>query len=582
VELAKMHYQEKLQQEKMAEKDQPRKTYPRIEEAFEIKPANTEHMVLRLRNRMSNHVFVSTTPTSNPDILSSCRPIKFDDKGHMIQKGASKATHPLSIESAQYESNAFASSQSGDQFSGSDTEESSSESSDSGDSSSDDVAVTTRPNTVGKTKAVETPSGSGATSGRRVGFGAIASLPPRVLPGPFTATSTLSQPACNTCVEDVSFNGTLLMNGKSDGNSGVVGRFGRGGAGDSQDEEARIITENGCYDELSDDGDDVACVAPSELDAQALEAERVRQKSIMLALLQHRPALIGPDGESLSGSNAPTTTAILNDTNAGMVEQQSLVSTAVKSETGRGGDIRSTSAAAWGAPRFDPLSTVTAAGTDMAALRLSADEVKIRAARESEAVALASRKEVVSRESKSAWERYEGGGGFQEGQMDDKHAKEDEGDKRFADLPKLKGIFHREGGLTWGEDGTLTSSAAIREGTNDQDLALDALYLEAEKFAIDVREDSAVKEAGGTGGGMMFGFFENTEPVISPSAEEGGASVSVESNLASVDCSKGQDGEHNTLSAVCGVEDDTEARDRFVFPSLQSVILNAFAFQRDA
>lgn len=76
-----------------------------------------------------------------------------------------------------------------------------------------------------------------------------------------------------------------------------------------------------------------------------------------------------------------------------------------------------------------------------------------------------------------------------------------------ANLNVLKDIFHRDGGMWWGDDGTLDH--AVAKGS----VADNALFLEAEKLGIDIRDvDKPVSDGADEqteGGGMMFGFFDD-------------------------------------------------------------------------
>lgn len=95
----------------------------------------------------------------------------------------------------------------------------------------------------------------------------------------------------------------------------------------------------------------------------------------------------------------------------------------------------------------------------------------------------------------------------------------------YANVDQLKSIFHREGGVWWGDDGTMKQ--AVRRG----EVALDPMFLEAERRGIELRPHRASSTAadadvsagisdkslsGGLGGGdgksMVFSFFAS-EPI---------------------------------------------------------------------
>ena len=92
-------------------------------------------------------------------------------------------------------------------------------------------------------------------------------------------------------------------------------------------------------------------------------------------------------------------------------------------------------------------------------------------------------------------------------------AKQQQQQGSHADLTVLKNIFHREGGVWWGDDGSLKSSVARG------DVVQDRLFLEAEKMGFDIRTDGA------EGKTMHFGFFDDHEegaaagPAAAPGAE---------------------------------------------------------------
>jgi hypothetical protein len=71
--------------------------------------------------------------------------------------------------------------------------------------------------------------------------------------------------------------------------------------------------------------------------------------------------------------------------------------------------------------------------------------------------------------------------------------------KGYADLNELKDIFYKEGGVWWGDDGTLNE--AVSRGGAGQD----KLFLEAEKLGFDIRSTTQKSEESSV---MKFGFFD--------------------------------------------------------------------------
>jgi hypothetical protein len=92
----------------------------------------------------------------------------------------------------------------------------------------------------------------------------------------------------------------------------------------------------------------------------------------------------------------------------------------------------------------------------------------------------------------------------------------------YANVDQLKSIFHREGGVWWGDDGTMKQ--AVRRG----EAALDPMFLEAEKRGIELRphrapsaadadvsdgvSDKLLSDGQGDGKSMVFSFFA-AEPI---------------------------------------------------------------------
>ena len=92
----------------------------------------------------------------------------------------------------------------------------------------------------------------------------------------------------------------------------------------------------------------------------------------------------------------------------------------------------------------------------------------------------------------------------------------------YANVDQFKSIFHREGGVWWGDDGTMKQ--AVRRG----EAALDPMFLEAEKRGIELRphrtpsaadadvsdgvSDKLLSDGQGEGKSMVFSFFA-AEPI---------------------------------------------------------------------
>lgn len=340
--------------------------------------------------------------------------------------------------------------------------------------------------------------------GKRVGFGAIASLPPR------EAADANARESCGCGTAPPSSGHTSsLTPAPEDGVAEFTSAVPAPGSHAVNHEQMEVVTESGRYEDLSD-SDNEACVGEGELEDDALNAERERQRKIAAML-------VATDGDTAAAAKQDP----------------------VKAAERRKADIRASSGAAFGAPRFDP----SAAPQTTAALELSEEEIR----RRDEAKRLSEEAETDRRDTDTT--------------------------KEFADVDKLKGIFHRQGGFTWGDDGTLNDMVARSEDAGR--LKEDSLYLEAEKLGIDVREGESAQDVKKTG--MVFGFFDSAPEQNKDTTTEaavGGFSFSFgASDHTEMEC----DGALSTGETESHVEEERKIE----FPSLVCVFSTAASFHRD-
>ena len=84
--------------------------------------------------------------------------------------------------------------------------------------------------------------------------------------------------------------------------------------------------------------------------------------------------------------------------------------------------------------------------------------------------------------------------------------KNDTNLETFTDLNELKSIFHQDGGVWFGNDGTLNEE--VKKGN----IITDRMFIEAEKLGIDIRTQDNTQQENKS---MMFSFFNEPETVVS-------------------------------------------------------------------
>ena len=131
--------------------------------------------------------------------------------------------------------------------------------------------------------------------------------------------------------------------------------------------------------------------------------------------------------------------------------------------------------------------------------------------------------------------------------------------KSFTNTKVMKEIFYKEGGVWWGDDGTMKE--AVEKGK------LDPLFLEAEKYGIDIRSNDESNDQNV----MKFSFFEddstNPELVTSSNDNNGKHHVAIVDTYVA-----------DTVDAVdVSIESIAEAEPM----SLVDIIKNARLFVRD-
>ena len=101
-------------------------------------------------------------------------------------------------------------------------------------------------------------------------------------------------------------------------------------------------------------------------------------------------------------------------------------------------------------------------------------------------------------------------------------------EEQYADLNQLKGIFAKDGGIWFGDDGGLKEQ--VIKGSSMED----RIFMEAEKFGLDIRSDKNEGTPGASSTGMTFNFFDNDAPQDTEGATNsaGGAVLPKNGNTA--------------------------------------------------
>jgi hypothetical protein len=360
-----------------------------------------EGAILKVKRRKNEHVYVGTGPAPSVqprDILPSGKRRRFNEEGEYLE--------PLEI-----------------------------------------LIPEDAPQKPVEAVSVETPVPPPQRKGLRIGFGSIASLPPRSVPSthsappPSDSSNILHAPPCDTCVEN-----EINIPEPEKG-----GRYGF-------DEGAKILTESGQYDELSSsDGEN--CLTPEEVTERSLNSERERQKRIFTFIQENVATL-----QSTVSGDVTTQEVSQEDIEPVPIIEQTKISafrSAVWSETSL---------------RFDPTLH-----RKSQKFHLTQEEVQERDR-------LLQKRDVAEVDASAAV-------------------------SAVADLEKLKGIFHRDGGFSW----DATGKGLVARDHNST-VKVDDLTLEAERYGFDVCEEepttattSEQKEKKKDGNSMLFGFFEGNE-----------------------------------------------------------------------
>jgi hypothetical protein len=89
-----------------------------------------------------------------------------------------------------------------------------------------------------------------------------------------------------------------------------------------------------------------------------------------------------------------------------------------------------------------------------------------------------------------------------------------------------------QGGVWWDDSGSVATGEAVMRGV------VDPLFLEAEKFGIDIRTTAQTTESGSADSGMLFGFFEEEPqqaPLVAAEALNGDTHMVVSDKQVDVD-----------------------------------------------
>lgn len=455
--MANEYYLDKLNREKAETVPQQPISVPSI-------TTFAEGSILKIKRRKNEHVYVGTgdMQQNSQDILKTGKRRKFTDEGNYFEESSDRvenhSTEPTLLLPIEAESaNASPS------------------------KSKEDIESNPPPR-----------------KGQRIGFGALASLPPRTVNETKRENFQTFAPPCTTCAEN------LIENQEFDSLDSLKTEH-----QSSRDNSSGIvITESGLYDDLSD-SDDENCISQEELLEESLLVERERQKRIFSLL-----------HESISAS-VPSAVNFDQTTDPHEIEAVPII------EPLRKNPFRNST---WSQTilRFDPLRH-----KQSQQYLLSPEEVQER--------------------DKSLARTH--------------NPLDTEG---TADLEKLKGIFHRDGGLGWDSSGkgVIQRDPEINE-------RIDNLILEAERFGFDVRGESDTNnQEKENGSSMVFGFFDG--PQEDSDSEHHGDESSDDAQSSDDNSEIFTHEEENESSKYHNDEEHI-----FHYPSYEEVLAIASRFKRD-
>eukprot|EP01034_Spumella_vulgaris_P025550 gene25550-32020_t len=247
---------------------------------------------------------------------------------------------------------------------------------------------------------------------------------------------------------------------------------------------------DGEYDDDSDQ-DGERCVAPAELEETSLLRERQRALALMQSVLGGGG---GPASEVAVGEAENPTTSNDNGAVPAAVPNE-VVDGANSSSSSGGGSGSMMSRNGWNSVvmvRFNP-GKAPPKKVGEAPVALPEPTSSVSVGKVSTETAAEQQSTLVNGSTESGSKATE-----------------------IVQLDKLKSIFYKElmqGGVWWDDSGSVATGEAVMRGT------VDPLFLEAEKFGIDIRAASESKEESS----MLFGFFDESEQVAAVHVESSSA-----------------------------------------------------------
>jgi len=226
--------------------------------------------------------------------------------------------------------------------------------------------------------------------------------------------------------------------------------------------------------------DDIPCVDELELTEEALSAERMRSLK-MLELIMSKDINI----EKNEKINEKKSVISIPNKKHSEIKNENKISSNDRIDTIKNWESIKTK-------RFDP--------TDLKqSYALTAEEVEMK------------NKLINDKILKKIQKDQQNEKILEDMKLKDENANENENENEkmkdnFVDLNTFKNIFYKEGGIWFGDDGTL-NDAVIKGNTG-----ADPLFKEAEKYGIDIRtsqNDTKIDDKSAVNNKMTFGFFDN-------------------------------------------------------------------------
>ena len=162
--------------------------------------------------------------------------------------------------------------------------------------------------------------------------------------------------------------------------------------------------------------------------------------------------------------------------------------------------------------------------------------------------------------------------------QDGENRRNVEEEKAGADLDKLKNIFQKDGGMWFGDDGTLKGSVGKGDAIQDR------VFLEAEKFGFDIRGPGGGSSAPeSTTFGFNFGGDDPSTSINGTGTELGTSSIASVGTKRSASSPNNMDLENNTETLILdsSIGSSSGSVEPVSLLSLFEVVQTAKKFRRD-